>query len=205
MMWIYLKAFMSLFVVVDPIGNIPLFLTAAGSLEDMQRRRAFSISVLVAFCILLVFSVLGKYILNDLFRINLADVRMAGGLLLLIISIRHLLNSKNSVTSTGADCQTAEEIGCVPMACPLLAGPGAMVTSLTIWHDPQQGPMAAMVGIVMVLGLFWAMMRIVDTINRVVGKLIITAISKVMLVFLAAFGINMIVQGILAYFPCGSA
>lgn len=201
MLLICLKAFISLFVVVDPIGNMPVFLTVTHSLEGNQRRRAFAISVFVAFGILLIFSMLGQFILNHLFQIRIADVRIAGGILLFIIAIQHLLGASDNIISGNKGRQSPEEIACVPLACPLLAGPGAMVTSLTIWHDSESGPMAAVVAIVLVLGLFWVLMRFVDTINRVIGKLIITAISKVMLVLVAAIGINMTMQGILSYFP----
>ncbi|MEN8127168.1 MAG: MarC family protein, partial [Planctomycetota bacterium] len=128
------------------------------------------------------------------------DVRIAGGILLVIISVQHILKSDKSIAAGDKERQSPEEIGCVPLACPLLAGPGAMVTSLTIWHGSKEGPMAALTAIVLVLGLFWVLMRFVDTINRVIGKLIITAISKVMLVLVAAIGVNMIMQGILRYF-----
>ena len=201
MLLIYLKAFIALFVVMDPIGNIPMFLAVTQSLEGAQRRRAFSISVVVAFIILLVFSMLGQFILEQLFQINIADVRIAGGTLLFIISIRHILTSESEVASRDKKQLSPEEVGCVPLACPLLAGPGAMVTSLTIWNGSEQGPMAALTAVVLVLALFWVQMRFIDAINRVVGKLIITAISKVMLVLVAAIGVNMTMQGILSYFP----
>ena len=198
---IYLKAFIALFVVVDPVGNIPMFLTVTSSLEGAQRHKAFSVSVFVAFVILVSFALLGQFILNELFQINIADVRIAGGILLVIISVQHLLTSNSSIASKNHGQQSPEEIGCVPLACPLLAGPGAMVTSLSIWHGSKEGPYAALTAIILVLGLFWFLMRFVENISQVTGKLIITAISKVMLVFVAAIGVNMIMQGILAYFP----
>lgn len=203
MLQIYLKAFIALFVVIDPIGNIPMFLTATQSLEGPQRRRAFSISVFVALGTLIIFATMGQFILNQVFQIKIADVRIAGGILLFIISIQHLLSSHAAAPSGNMGQQSAVEIGCVPLACPLLAGPGAMVTSLTIWHGSKEGPLAALVAIVLVLGLFWGLMRFVDTINRAIGKLIITAISKVMLILVAAIGVNMAIQGILYYFPNG--
>lgn len=200
MLVVYLKAFITLFIIIDPVGNIPLFLTVTDSLEGKQRRRAFTISVFTSFVILLIFAMLGQFILNQLFQIKVADINIAGGILLFIFSIQQLITGDDALAATFKGRRSPEEIGCVPLACPLLAGPGAMVASLTIWHDPNQGPMPALTGIILVLGLFWILMRFVDTINRVVGRLIITAISKVVLILVAAIGVNMIMQGILTYF-----
>ncbi|MEN8127813.1 MAG: MarC family protein, partial [Planctomycetota bacterium] len=118
-MLVYLKAFIALFVVMDPIGNIPMFLTVTRSLEGPQRRRAFSVSVFVAFIILVAFAFLGRFILDELFQINIADVRIAGGILLVIISVQHILKSDKSIAAGDKERQSPEEIGCVPLACPL--------------------------------------------------------------------------------------
>ncbi len=199
---IFLKAFVSLFVVMDPIGNIPVFLAVTKPLDPDQRKRAFSLSVLVAFFILLVFSLVGQFVLDQIFEIKIADIQIAGGILLFLIAVQNLLTPhvpQNSNTNT----LKAEEIACVPLACPLLAGPGAMVTSLTIWHGSEEGPLAAVTAMALVLGLFWVLMRFVDKISQVIGKLIITAISKVMLILVASMGVKMTIQGILYYFPNG--
>lgn len=201
MLLILLKAIITLFVVVDPIGNIPVFLTATERFDKPSRQRAYTLSVLVALVILLVFAFLGRFILDNVFQIKIADIRIAGGLLLLAITFRGLLNEDHSAESPHGYSSTVEQIACVPLACPLLAGPGAMVTSLTIWQNPKSGPVIAVIAMLCVLALFWLIMRFIDTISRVVGNLVITAVSKVMLIFVGAIGVNMTLQGILFYFP----
>lgn len=196
-----LKAIITLFVVVDPIGNIPAFLAATEGFDKPRRQRAYSLSVLVAFVILLIFAFLGQFILDNVFQIKIADIRIAGGILLLILTIRGLLIEERPTSSANQDASTVEQIACVPLACPLLAGPGAMVTSLTIVQNPKAGPIVAVLAMLTVLGLFWFLMKFIDVISRVVGNLVITAVSKVTLVFVGAIGVNMALQGILYYFP----
>ncbi|NLK41375.1 MAG: MarC family protein [Planctomycetes bacterium] len=194
-----LKAIITLLVVVDPIGNIPAFLAATDRFTPAQRHRAYTLSVVVSFAILLIFACLGQFILDYVFQIKIADIRIAGGILLLIITIRGLFN-EDQTSQTTHGTASVEQIACVPLACPLLAGPGAMVTSLTVWQNPHAGPLAAIIAIGVVLAVFWGMMHYIDAISRVLGNLVITAASKVMLVFVGAIGVNMALQGILFYF-----
>lgn len=201
-MWlICLKAIITLFVVVDPIGNIPAFLAATERFDKPSRQRAFTLSVFVALAILLIFAFLGQFILDNVFQIKIADIRITGGILLLILAIRGLVFEDRPSPQADGGHQSVQQVACVPLACPLLAGPGAMVSSLTLWQSPKVGPAITILAMLVVLGLFWLLMRSIDAISRVVGNLIITAVSKVMLVFVGAIGVSMAMQGVLFYFP----
>ena len=201
MLMIYLKVFVALFAIVDPIGNIPVFLGVTKSLDRRQRHKAFTLSVLIAFGILFLFSLTGQFILSHLFQIEVADIQIAGGIILFLIAVRDLLTSHPDPDSELKKNVKAEQIACVPLACPLLAGPGAMVTCMTTWNSPEYGPLATLTGIVLVLGIFWMTMKMVDRINQAVGQLIILIFSKVTMVLVAAIGVKMTIQGILFYFP----
>ena len=196
---VYLKAFIAFFVIIDPIGNIPIFLSVTKPLEPADRKRAYNIAVIVAFLILLFFSLLGQFILDDIFKIKIADLQIAGGILLFLIAINGLKSNGGSSSKSKNKDLRPDEISCVPLACPMLAGPGAMVTSLTIWNNPQEGPLVTVTAIAAVLAIFWVLMRIVDAISGPFGQVVITAVSKIMLILVAAIGVNMIVQGISYY------
>ncbi|MCF7954690.1 MAG: MarC family protein [Phycisphaerae bacterium] len=195
----YVKAVIALFVIIDPIGGIPVFLAVTEPLKEESRRRAFNIAIVVAFLILLLFSLSGQFILDDVFQIKIADLRIAGGILLFLIAIKDIQGSPRRSAKSDSDHLRPEEIGCVPLACPLLAGPGAMVTSLTIWNDPKAGPIVAIAGIVAVLIIFWVLMRFIGAISHPIGQLVITAVSKVTFILVAAIAVNMIVKGVSYY------
>jgi multiple antibiotic resistance protein len=194
----YLEAILALFAIVDPIGNIPMFLDVAEHVPNGQSQKAFNTAITVGVIILLAFSFAGNAVLEHVFHITLADLQLAGGILLLIIAIDHLIfgSLKRSVAVSGT--LTPHEIGCVPLACPLLAGPGAMVTSLTTLE--RSGPAQAVIAILVIFGLLWIIMRFVQPIHRFLGKLVCTVFSKVMCLFIAAIGIHMIMAGIGEYF-----
>jgi multiple antibiotic resistance protein len=196
-----LKAFISLFIIMDPIGNIPVFLAVTGPLNRDQQKKAFTLSAVIAFFILLFFGVCGQFVLEEIFHIKIADLLIAGGILLFLVAVRNLLCNPLLTVSDTQKIIDPKEIACVPLACPLLAGPGAMITMLTIWHSPEAGSWVALTALSIVLIWFWFQMRIVYTINRFFGKLIITAFSKVMLIFVGAIGVKMTIQGIQYYFP----
>jgi multiple antibiotic resistance protein len=194
----YIEAILALFAIVDPIGNIPIFLDVADHIPNGQSQKAFNTAVTVGIIILLVFSFAGNAILNHIFHIQLADLQLAGGILLLIIAIDHLIfgSLRRSVAVSGT--LTPHEVGCVPLACPLLAGPGAMVTSLTTLE--RTGPLQAVIAIAVVFSLLWFVMRFIEPIHKFLGRLICIVFSKVMCLFIAAIGIHMIMSGLGYYF-----
>ena len=189
---------MALFAIVDPIGNIPIFLNVAEHIPNGQSQKAFNTAVTVGVIILISFAFAGNVILENIFHIQLADLQLAGGILLLIIAIDHLIfgSLRRSIAVNGT--MSPHEVGCVPLACPLLAGPGAMVTSLTTLES--SGPAHAVVAIAVVFGMLWLIMRFIEPIHRFLGKLVCTVISKVMCLFIASIGIHMIMSGLMHYF-----
>jgi multiple antibiotic resistance protein len=197
----WLEAILSLLVIVDPIGNVPAFLGVTAGVAKEKRQRAFTVSVMVAAGILLLFSFTGDVILRLVFQIEIAHLQIAGGILLVVMAVDDLVFGSRRRPQMTDETLSAEEVGCVPLGCPLLAGPGAIVTTLTIWKNPHTGPVAALIAIIVVLALFRVVMYYVEEINRLFGRLVITAISKVMLVFLAAIGVRMLIAGIGVYFP----
>jgi len=194
----YIEAILALFAIVDPIGNIPILLHVADHTSDGRSQKAFNTAVAVGALILLVFSFAGNAILTHVFGIHLADLQLAGGILLLIIAIDHLIfgTLRRSVEVTGTF--SPYEIGCVPLACPLLAGPGAMVTSLTTLETA--GPAKAVVAIAAVFGVLWLIMRFIKPIHKLLGAIVCTVFSKVMCLFIAAIGVHLIMAGLQHYF-----
>ena len=194
----YIEAILALFAIVDPIGNIPIFLDISEHIPNGQSQKAFNTAVAVGVIILLVFSFAGNWILSHIFHIQLADLQLAGGILLLIIAIDHLIfgSLRRSIAVKGTF--SPYEIGCVPLACPLLAGPGAMVTSLTTLES--SGPAKALIAIAVVFGILWLIMRFIQPIHRILGKMVCMVFSKVMCLFIAAIGVHMIMSGLQYYF-----
>jgi multiple antibiotic resistance protein len=193
-----LKSSITLFAIVNPIGSIPIFLQLTGNMMPQERNRAFRTGVLSAAVILFVFILVGEQILTDFFQINLSDLMAAGGLLLLIIAVDHLIFGALVKGVTTGEKMDAHHIGAVPIACPILAGPGAMMTVLLTYS--QSGFAVAAISVALVFGTTWLMLRFIDPINRLLGRTVCIVLSKILCLFIAAIGMRLLMQGIAHYF-----
>ena len=193
----YIEAIIILFAIVDPIGNIPIFLNVTDSLGPGESRKAFNTSVIVGAAVLLVFAFAGQTILSKVFNIQVNDIMIAGGILLFILATDHLFGGKFERIAALKSETRPYEIGSVPLGCPLLAGPCAMVTSLTIIQ--KGGSFKVVVAIVVVFVATWLMLQFIEPLHKAAGKLVSQVFSKVLALFIAAIGVNMVLRGISEY------
>ncbi len=186
------KALISLFVIIDPLGNIPIFLSLTEGLNTEERRRTFHVAVITGFILLMFFAILGHYILI-LFGITLESFMIAGGILLLIISMRLLL-----VGWKRDEGVPSESVGVVPIACPLLVGPGAITT--VIMYFQASGILVTVTAVLVVFAITSIILRFIDSLNRILGKTGSIIVSRVMALFIAAIAVEFIIKGIISIF-----
>jgi multiple antibiotic resistance protein len=184
----FVKASIALFIIVDPLGNIPIFVGLTEKLGEPQRKRVFNVATLVGVVLLLVFAFTGLEILN-IFGLSIYSFEVAGGILLLIISIRILVSG-----SFHEGTESPESIGAVPIAMPLLVGPGAITT--TIFNLQAYGIIVTILAVVVVLTVTWVILRFMHSIYRFLGKTGALVIARVMALFIAAIAIQYILTGV---------
>lgn len=193
------KSTLMLFAIVNPIGSIPIFLQLTNIMSPKERRRTFRIGIFSSAIILFFFIIVGDRILTHFFQIQLYDLMAAGGLLLLIISIDHLLfGSLMRGVMSGEKNHDPSHIGAVPIACPILAGPGAMMTVLVTFSE--HGFLVAAISIIVVLGITWLILHFIDKIYTFMGRIVCIVLSKILCLFIAAIGIRLLMIGISQYF-----
>jgi multiple antibiotic resistance protein len=195
--WIstYVQAFITLFIVFDPIGNIPLFQTFTSSFDDKKRKKIINSSVEIALLILIFFAISGYYILN-LFGISINDFRIAGGILLFIMSLEGLLGKEE------ARWMNREDVAIVPLATPLMAGPGSIYTVMYLMQPPN-GPFIAFFAMIANVVLQWAMLRYSERFMRLLGRTGSTIVSRIMAFILSAIAIGMIRAGLIGTYYSG--
>jgi multiple antibiotic resistance protein len=186
---LYLQGFVTLFIIFDPIGNIPLFQSFTTSFDYEKKRHIINNSVLIALLILVFFAVGGFFIL-DLFRTSINDFRIAGGILLFILSIEGLLGREE------ARWMNREDVAVVPLATPLMAGPGAIYTVIYLMQAPY-GPAIAFTAMLGNVVVQWLLLFYSDKVLRLIGKTGSTIISRIMAFILSAIAIGMIREGLL--------
>ena len=187
------KAVLALFIVVDPFGNIPIFIGLTEKMERQQRKRVFHSATLIGFILLLVFALAGQQILA-FFNISLYSFMIAGGVLLLIIAVKLLIEDewKQPVGSL-------EKLSSVPIAMPLLVGPGAMTT--TMLNFQAFGIIITVAAVAIVFLIVWVVLKLIDPIHRFMGKAGAAIVTRVMALLIAAIAVQYIINGITYYVP----
>ena len=183
-----LRAIISLFIIVDPLGNIPIFVALTSDLAPRSRVAAFKTAVLTGFALLLVFAAAGRWVL-EIFDITLYSFKIAGGSLLLILAFELLLRDRLDSRRL-----LPEESGAVPLGVPLLAGPGAITTTIIILDT--MGIWIALISIIIVAVMTWLILKFIDPIYRFLGRVGSTVISKVMAMLIAAIAVQFILEGV---------
>ncbi len=185
----FLQVFLPLFVAIDPIGMVPLFLSVTPSLDEQQRRRIALQAVFTATLIALAFMFVGQVLFTYL-GISSSDFRIAGGVLLLVFSVLEV------VVPGKPAVHEPEIVGLVPLATPLIAGPATLTTILVLSSHAEIGRGWTSVGLLANFALLAVGLRFAGTIARLVGARPLSAVSKVITVLLAAIAVNFIRTGV---------
>lgn len=179
----------ALFVVTDPIGSVPVFMALTQKMERVERASVTKTAIITAAGLLFVFAVAGTQLLA-IFGITLASFMVAGGVLLFIVAIELLTHGEWRFGSAGAQ----GESGVVPLAFPLLAGPGA-ITAVIISFQTT-GLAVTAISILIVIGITYVVLRYVDRIYRVLGRRGSIIITRVFVVLIAAIAVQFVVDGV---------
>jgi multiple antibiotic resistance protein len=178
----------ALFVVIDPIGNIPLFIAFTKKLQKAEHKTVSKTAILTAAALLLLFGMAGTQILQ-LFGITIFSFMIAGGTLLFIIAIELLTYGEWRFAGG-----VKEEVGVVPLAFPLLAGPGS-ITAVIISYQTS-GFFITFSSIIIVMAITYVILRMVNPIYKVLGNRGSMIVSRVFAVIIAAIAVEYIVKGI---------
>ena len=189
-----LSAAVLLFVVMDPLGNVPPFLVALRDVEPSRRRHVVLRELVIAFAILLSFLLAGPYVL-EVFHVSEPSLRIAGGVILFLIALRMIFGGEEGVFA-----ETPEtEPFIVPLAVPYLAGPSAIATvTLLVTQEPERW-----VQWLAALACAWLASAVIlsfaSDLSRLLGRHGLTAIERLMGMLLTAVAIQMSLDGLEAY------
>lgn len=186
----FLLVFIPIFVAIDVLGMFPLFLSLTSGVDAAGRRRLSKQAVCTALVVAVVVILSGKWVFKML-GITLADLKVAGGLILLIIAIQDLTSATDYNSKKPADPYT---LGIVPLGIPLILGP-AVLTTLMILVD-EHGFTMTVTGLVLNLAVVYGVFYFSETFERIVGKNGAGAIGKIASLLLAAIAVMMIRVGL---------
>lgn len=198
---IFVEAAITLVVIMDPPGTVPVFLSLVGRKPPAARAKAARQAVLVSFLVISLFAVAGQAILAYL-GIGIPALQGAGGLLLLLIAL-DLLTGKG-----GTEPEAAEDVNValVPLGTPLLAGPGAIAATIVFVRQADGRPgayVALALAIVTVHLVLWACMRFSGIVIRVIRESGITLLAKIAGLLLAAIAVELVADAVRGFIDGG--
>jgi multiple antibiotic resistance protein len=189
------EVFVTLFVIMDPVGTVPIFLSLTSGRSQATARRAAWQAVTVSFVVITVFAFFGQQILQYL-HISLPALQCAGGLLLLLVALELLTgNEKEQTAASGTN------VALVPLGTPLLAGPGAIVATMLFSRRVHAWPdfAAVALGIVLVHLSLWVAMRYSLPILRVIRESGVLLVTRIAGLLLSAIAVQLVADAVRAF------
>ena len=201
----YIKIFVAMIVIVNPLGIMPVFVAMTASQNDFQRKTIARIAAITVAAALLISALLGERVL-EIFGISLASFKVGGAILILLnaVAMMQAMPARDKQTPEEAiEAEDKASIAVVPLGIPLLAGPGAMSTIIiyasemkTVWH--LLAVCAAAAGVALVT---WLALRVATRIGRRMSTTTVNVATRIMGLLLAALAVEIFAGGIVELIP----
>jgi multiple antibiotic resistance protein len=186
----FIFTFVPLFIVIDAIGNLPFVISASEGMLKPERRKMINIIVITAAVVGLIFLFLGQLILNVM-DISFGSFAIAGGLILLALSVRYMITGQ--MVESSKEAKKEEMVAVVPIGTPLTVGPATITTLLLL---VKQYPLYwVLISFALNLFIVWIVCMLGNWIASFLGQGGIKAVSRVFSLLLAAIAVSMVIKG----------
>lgn len=201
----FLKSFVAILAIVNPIGIVPIFLALTANESEKERKHTAHISAYSVAAILLVSAFAGEAIL-EFFGIGLPSFRVGGGLLVLLMAISMLQAKQSRLRQSPSEAEYAEEkehVAVVPLAMPLMAGPGAISLAIIHGHQATEMPdkVILSISIISVALVVLVSLHLAKPIGKALGVTGLNIATRIMGLILASIGVQMIALGLIKLLP----
>ena len=207
MLELAISSFVTFFVAIDPLGMVPLFMSLVPGMDAAVRRKTALRGTLAASGILVVAAFAGSFVLDKL-GITLAAFRIVGGILLLLLAIDMVLARMGPLRTTApaeeTDADLRHDVALVPLAIPLIAGPGAFASVILLMGRAGGDPLAMLTVIAVLLAVMTTLLAALLAASKIMDLLGMTGVAVLGRVFgivLSALAVQLIVSGIAESFP----
>ena len=184
------ETFLTLFVLMDPPGTVPVFVAVTAGMAPDERRRAAIRAVAAAGALILGFALVGELVLSYL-QVSVESLSIAGGLLLLLVALEMLRGIDMPDAST-------EDVALVPLAVPLVAGPGAIATVIVLSRENPGagGRLSVLAGIVAAILVVGVALLLAERLTRAVSPALVSFLTRVFGLLLSALAVQLVVDGV---------
>lgn len=192
----FLSATILLFLVFDPIGNIPFFLVTLKDLDSKRRKFVLVRELCIALGVLILFLFSGQYVLSFL-QVSQSSLGIAGGIILFLIAIKMIFSGSEEMFNSG-DIKGEPLI--VPLAIPFIAGPSAMATVILIMAKDPSRWMVWLGALICAWFITGIILLSSNVLSRLIGKRGLTALERLMGMILTTVAVEMLISGIKSSF-----
>lgn len=195
---LFATTFVTLFVVIDPIGLAPIFVALTQGMSAEQRNRVALRSVMLSAGLLALFGFFGEALL-EIIGIGMPAFRISGGILLFLIAVDMLFEKRSERREKQSSGQTGGDPSVFPLTMPLIAGPGALATMILLTSQ-NTGDVTALVTVhlvmLSVLGLTFVLFRMGGLIERALGQTGVVVVTRLLAILLAALSVQFVLDGL---------
>ena len=205
----YSRFFIALLVILDPFAAVPIFLALTKTYSDNERGRIANITAITVLLVLVIAALTGDALLHGM-GTSLASFRVGGGIVLLLMALAMLNGQTGSVRTTPEEEAEAEDrnaIAVVPLAIPLMAGPGSISTAIIQMQrsETEYHALFVIITIILVCILLWLVLRLATVIGKALGQIGLNIINRLFGLILAAIAIEIMANGLRELFPALAA
>ncbi len=193
---VFLSA-IAIVAVMNPFGNLPQFIAMTDGMALKIRQHLFRNIIITAFVIVMIFLFAGPAVMEYMFRVSLDELRIAGGLILVVMGIKNLLFPGAVKDFSHYQDMSEEELirrSIIPMAFPMLIGPGTLSTIVVM--AAEGGMKNTIAGILAAFFFMSVLFYFASFLERVLGKLVLFVTARIMQVFIVAMGVKMMLIGL---------
>jgi multiple antibiotic resistance protein len=190
--------FIVLWVIIDPIAALSIFVSVTGDLDRRSRRRVAVTATVAAFAVLCFFIGLGQIIIEAM-GVSLGDFQIAGGLILFLFAATMVIGQGTEQSAPPSDGKRVSGLAIYPLAVPTLAGPGAMLTVMLLTDNSRFSvfeQLSTTATVAVVLAITLAMLLLADPIIRVIGPHGANVMKRIIGMILAAVAVKIVLGGI---------
>ena len=194
------EVLVTMLVILDPPGNVPIFLAVTSRLSAKERHRAAFLSVGTAFLVISLFAIGGQTIL-DYLNVSVPALQGAGGLLLLLVALQLLYGKSHEDSYEAAAPEQRTSVAMVPLGTPLLAGPGAIVATIVFFRQAEGAGewLQVLAGIALALSVTLVALRFSGILQRIVRPAGVVLLARVAGMILAAIAVQMIADSVTSF------
>lgn len=186
-----------LVAVLNPFGNVPLFVGMTEKMEKKTRKKLFKTITVTGFFIMWLFSLVGEFLMTNFYKIDMKELKMAGGMILVVMAFRNLIFSIGKQDTQQDEISPEDQIkrAVIPMSFPMMVGPGSLTTVLIL--KAEKGIIMTSFSILIAFVLIYLTFILGNYLEKIVGTLVLYILSRVMQIFIMSIGIRIFFSGLM--------